>query len=252
MGLEKKELFGIGINKITKGNLMLDLTGNAKKRKPSYLCAVNVHMLVESKRDPLLKKAVQTSTWAVTDGVPVKWAFNYFNKTAQSRLAGMDITPELLSNADKNGLVVSVFGNTIDNLDGFKSHIERFYSDIKVGAFISPPFRDLKPYETASYIKAINNVETNILFVSLGCPKQEKWMLENYSDLHCVCLGIGNAINTVIGVEKRPPKIIQRMGMEWMYRFLQNPKRLFVRYIDTNSRFVYMVIKEILIGLRSK
>ncbi|MGB3144279.1 MAG: WecB/TagA/CpsF family glycosyltransferase [Maribacter sp.] len=250
MDLEKKELFGIMINQINKTDLMWDLLRYAHRRDPSYLCAVNVHMLVESKRDQLLKIAVQTSTWAVTDGVPVKWAFNYFHKTDQPRLAGMDITPELLSNADQNGLVVSVFGNTIENLDGFKSHMERVYSNIKIGALISPPFREAKPDETSSYIEAINNVKTNILFVSLGCPKQEKWMLENYSDLHCVCLGVGNAINTVIGVERRPPKIIQKMGMEWMYRLLQNPKRLFMRYIDTNSRFAFMVIKRILTRLK--
>ncbi|WP_375325928.1 WecB/TagA/CpsF family glycosyltransferase [Flagellimonas sp. GZD32] len=246
MGQIKRELFGLEINNISKSQLISELLRFAQARRPSYLCAVNVHMLVEAQTDISLKKAIKNAQWAVTDGVPVKWAFSYFNKVSQSRIAGMDITPELIEHCDEKQMTVSVFGNTEENLDIFQEYLTQNFGNVKIGRFISPPFRKLTVEETEKYVHEINDVGTNILFVSLGCPKQEKWMLENSSDLSCVCLGIGNAINTVIGSEKRPPKFIQKLGMEWFYRLIQNPTRLFNRYFYTNSKFIALVLKRII------
>jgi N-acetylglucosaminyldiphosphoundecaprenol N-acetyl-beta-D-mannosaminyltransferase len=246
MELKKKNLFGLDINHISKEELMKSMLSKAKSHSSAYLCAVNVHMVVESQKDQKLKQAVLNAHWAVTDGGPVKWAFSYFNKVSQPRIAGMDITPELIQLCDEKEMTISVFGNTQENLEIFQDYLKQNFKKVKVGALISPPFRKLTVEETEKYVHQINDVGTNILFVSLGCPKQEKWMLENSSKLNCICLGIGNAINTVIGSEKRPPKFIQKAGMEWFYRLVQNPKRLFARYFYTNSKFTVLVLKRVI------
>lgn len=241
----KKTLFDLHIDSISFGNTIKAVVANGIQNVPSYLCAVNVHMTVEAQTDKVLKSAVNSATWAVTDGMPVAWAYSKLLKINQKRIAGMDITPELLRQADKEGLVVSVYGNTQENLDKFKVFVSKHHPNAKIGCLISPPFKELSETELNSYIQELNNANSQIIFISLGCPKQEKWMLENSKKINGVCLGIGNAINTTIGEEKRPPKNIQNLGLEWLYRLIQNPKRLFKRYLITNSKFCWLVLKNI-------
>lgn len=242
----KLKLFNLLINQITTERLLAELLEYAKINESAYLCAVNSHMIVEAQDDEILKEAILNADWAVTDGVPVSWVFSHLNNIKQERIAGMNITPLLIDFAEKNRLSISVYGNTKENLREFKKFITKTYPNLRIANLISPPFRNLTSEELREHIEQINNSRTNILFVSLGCPKQEKWMYENSSKLNGVCLGVGNAINTIIGQEKRPPKLVQTIGMEWLFRLIQNPKRLFKRYFYTNSRFCYMTFKEVL------
>jgi N-acetylglucosaminyldiphosphoundecaprenol N-acetyl-beta-D-mannosaminyltransferase len=155
----------------------------------------------------------------------------------------MDITPQLLHLAECNQLTVSVYGNTLIILEQFKNFISINFPNIIIGSCISPPFRELTVHEQDKYIDQLTTSGTDILFVSLGCPKQEKWMLYHSHKINGVSLGIGNAINTTIGKEKRPPKFIQKMGLEWLIRLVQNPKRLFSRYLITNTQFCLLLLK---------
>ncbi len=241
----KNPLFHLQISQIRKAKLLSEIVENAKIRRPSYLCAVNAHMTAISIKDNILKQAVNAATWAVTDGMPVVWAFNRFNKSNQERIAGMDLMPRLLFEANKESFIISVYGNTEENLKLFKAYVIENYPKVRIGTFISPPFRTLTHNETFNHINNINNSGTNILFVSLGCPKQEKWMLENGKKVNAVSLGIGNAVNTTIGLEKRPPSWLRNIGMEWFYRLIQNPKRLFRRYIITNTMFIWLLLKQL-------
>lgn len=241
----KLTLFNLKINQITTANLVKEILKKALKGDSAYLCAVNSHMVVEAQKDSILKEAILNSDWAVTDGVPVSWAFSYFNGVKQERVAGMSITPLLIELAETNNLSISIYGNTDKNLELFKEYIVVNHPNLKLGKLISPPFRKLSDEELIEDIEQINNSNTNILFVSLGCPKQEKWMFENSHKMNCVSLGIGNAINTTIGEEKRPSKVIQKFGLEWLFRLVQNPKRLFKRYLITNSKFCWIVLKNL-------
>lgn len=240
----KKDFLQLQINAIDFDDAIDEIVTNAKHNTPSYLCAVNVHMTVEAQTDQLLQSAINSATWAVTDGMPVAWAYSKMLKTHQERIAGMDITPELLNQADNYGLIISVYGNTQENLDKFKAYVSKHYPNAKIGCLISPPFKVLSETELNKNIHLLNNANSQIVFVSLGCPKQEKWMFENSKKINGVCLGIGNAINTTIGQEKRPPKLVQKIGMEWLYRLAQNPRRLFKRYFYTNTKFCAMLLKK--------
>lgn len=242
----KKDFLHLALNQITEKVLFDEIQLKIEKGEPSYLCAVNAHMVVESKEDNKLLNAIKNATWAVADGVPVAWAFSKLNKIKQSRIAGMDITPKLIELSEEKGWTISVFGNTQENLDVFKTQIRKSYPRLKTGILISPPFRKIEKIEMDKYIGQLNACNTDILFVSLGCPKQEKWMLEHSEEISGVCFGIGNAINTFIGQERRAPIFFQRLGMEWLFRLLQNPRRLFRRYLITNTKYLYLITKEML------
>lgn len=244
---KESDFFNLNISNITYRDCVENIVSRAKQYQSSYLCTVNVHMLVLSQKDTQLRQAINKATWAVTDGVPVTWTYSLFKKR-QERIAGMDLTPKLLEEANKNFLTVSVYGNTELNLALFKAYIRRNYENIKIGEFISPPFRNLSTEEQTLFINKINKKKSQIIFVSLGCPKQEKWMLNYSHKINGVCLGIGNAINTTIGEEKRPALIFQKMGLEWVFRLLQDPRRLFKRYAITNTKFIIMILKKVVYG----
>lgn len=238
----------MGVNHLRRQELLDEVILAAKNKKPSYLCAMNAHMTVLAKEDPEMEQALKKANWVVTDGVPVAWAFSKFNKVKQERIAGMDITPKLIEIAHQQKLTFSIFGNSEENLSKMTEFVHKKYPNANIGLFISPPFRPLTEQETQGYINSLNDAGTQLLFVSLGCPKQEKWMRLHSHKINGVCLGIGNAINTMIGAEKRPPNWVQKAGLEWFYRLAQNPSRLYKRYFVTNSKFVLMVFKKIIFG----
>jgi len=240
----KLNIFSLFLNTIKFDEVISEVVIKAQNKQSSYLCAVNVHMATLAQQDLVLKDAINNSTWAVSDGVPITWAMKLIKKNNQERIAGMDLTPRLLEIAESKGLVISVYGNTQKTLDNFRLHIEKNYKNLKIGAFISPPFRALTENEIKCHVAKLNAVNSQIVLVSLGCPKQEKWMFHNSKYINAVCLGIGNAINTTIGDEKRAPKFFQKIGFEWLFRLLQSPRRLFLRYLITNSKFVKICLKE--------
>jgi N-acetylglucosaminyldiphosphoundecaprenol N-acetyl-beta-D-mannosaminyltransferase len=120
----------------------------------------------------------------------------------------------------------------------------RYPKTIIAGA-MSPPFRLLEEWELNEHISLINQSKPHFVFVSLGCPKQEKWMADNFKKINAVLLGVGAAFEIMAGMKKRAPKWMQDLSLEWLYRLIQEPRRLFKRYFVTNSFFIYLLIKAI-------
>jgi N-acetylglucosaminyldiphosphoundecaprenol N-acetyl-beta-D-mannosaminyltransferase len=120
------------------------------------------------------------------------------------------------------------------------------YPNIIVAGTISPPFRSIEEKELEQYIISINAANPNFIFVGLGCPKQEKWMAENFNKINAVLLGVGGAFLTTAGLQKRAPYWMQKSSLEWLYRLIQEPQRLFKRYLVANSLFIYLLTKSLL------
>lgn len=215
----------------------------AKKRIPAYVCALNVHMFIEAFDSPAFNEVVNKAYIVTSDGMPITKVLKWLYKVEQERVAGMDFTPSLFKEAEEQGIGVYFFGNTQKNLKELALKLSKEYPELILSGFISPPFSPPTDEETDYYIKKINQSGAGLVFVSLGCPKQEKWMHANSPKINAVLLGIGNAISTYIGAEKRPPKWIQKIGMEWFYRLIQDPNRLFKRYFYTNTKFIYLLSK---------
>ena len=216
----------------------------AKQRKSGYICVANVHMLVEAYDNENVKIAVNNAQIITPDGVPLVFALKMLYNIKQDRVAGMDLFPELLKELEKNKLKVFLYGSTNEVLKKVNDRIKREFPNLNVVGSFSPPFRNLTPKEKQDIIKLINNSEANLVFVSLGCPKQELWMYEMYGKINSTMIGVGGAFPVYAGIVKRAPKWMQDVGLEWFYRFMQEPRRLFKRYAYTNSKFIYLFTKE--------
>ncbi|MDR0385423.1 MAG: WecB/TagA/CpsF family glycosyltransferase [Prevotellaceae bacterium] len=213
------------------------------KTKSEYICVANVHMLVEAYRNKEFAEAVNNSAITAPDGVPLTWGLKWLYGIKQERVAGMDLLPDLLSLASQHSIAIFFYGATEETLLIIRKYIMACYKGIPFVGSYSPPFRPLTPDEEENAISQINNSGAKIVFVSLGCPKQERWMASMKGRINAVMIGIGGALPVIAGIRKRAPKWMQKAGLEWLFRLLQEPRRLFKRYLITNSIFIYILIK---------
>jgi N-acetylglucosaminyldiphosphoundecaprenol N-acetyl-beta-D-mannosaminyltransferase len=175
----------------------------------------------------------------VPDGRPIYWAQKLLGAKAAEHVRGMDLMPALCAYANTHRIPIGFYGGAQETLDSLQAVIERAYPNIPDPLFISPPFRELAAEEKKADIDAINNSGVQILFVGLGCPKQERWMAENQPYLSCVLLGVGANFDFIAGTQKHAPRIFRVLGLEWLFRLCCEPRRLWRRYLSTNPRFIW-------------
>ena len=140
--------------------------------------------------------------------------------------------------AERRGQVVFFYGSTIETLALLEKALFKAFPKLKIGGMESPPFRELTAEEDQAYVDQINAAGTAVVFVGLGCPKQEKWMAAHKGRIHAVMVGVGAAFDYHAGTIQRAPMWMQRNGLEWLHRLASEPKRLWKRYLVTNTVFV--------------
>ena len=241
--VEKLKIVSLHINHLCFNESLEQVIQFALQKKPSYVCFANVHMTIEAYNDRSFLEKVNSADLVLTDGKPVALACKLLYHKNQDRICGMDFTPSILEKANEKKLSVFIYGSTTDVINSFKKKIARSYSNIHFAGSISPPFRPLTVEETKQDIERINRSNPNLVFVALGCPKQEIWMAENSGQINAALLGIGGALSVVAGLQKRAPKWMQNMALEWLYRVIQQPQRLFTRYFYTNSYFIFLLAR---------
>lgn len=211
---------------------------------PAMVCFANVHMVVEAHKNTGFQKIINSANIVAPDGKPLSIFLHHFENRKQDRVCGMDILPDLLRQAEKLNKSVFFLGGTHELLTKVISKTRHTYPLLKISGFYSPPFRNLSDEENAYTNEIIKSGSPDLVFVSLGCPKQEKWMAENKTKIGACLLGVGQAFNTYAGVEKRLPKWMRNLSMEWLYRLYLEPKRLWKRYFFTNTYFLLLVFNE--------
>jgi N-acetylglucosaminyldiphosphoundecaprenol N-acetyl-beta-D-mannosaminyltransferase len=215
----------------------------ARHKAPSYVCFANVHMVIEASRDPEFKRVVNQATIVAPDGKPLSVFLKFFHNIKQERVCGMDLLPDLLKRAEATGRSVYFYGGEQKCLDLIEVKAKKQFPDLKIAGLYSPPFRALTPEEKAEDVRRIRESGADLVFVSLGCPKQEKWMAEHVRKINACFLGLGQAFTVYAELEKRLPKWMRALCLEWVYRLLQEPKRLWRRYLYTNAEFIRMTMK---------
>lgn len=216
----------------------------AKNRVSSYVCIVNVHSCIEAYNDKAYAEVVNNADIATPDGMPLVKGLKWLYGIEQEKVSGPDLMPVLLKQAEEKNLNVFFYGSTDEVLQILKLKSEQLYPNLKIAGMISPPFRKLSNEEIQRDIDLINDSEANLVFVALGCPKQERWMAEMKGKINAVMIGVGGAFPMLAGIEKRAPLWMQKNMLEWLYRLMQDPKRLFKRYAITNSLFIYLLTKD--------
>ncbi|GAB3237758.1 WecB/TagA/CpsF family glycosyltransferase [Hymenobacter seoulensis] len=217
-------------------------------RVSAYVCFANVHMVVEAQRDPEFQQILANAAIVAPDGSPVAAAVGWFNAEgkAQPRVAGMDLLPALLEAAAESGQSVYFYGTTNEVLNAMVARARRELPTLRIAGVHSPPFRPLTPEEDAAEVAAINAADPDLLFVALGCPRQERWMATHQGQVRACMLGVGQAFPVYAGLEQRLPVWARRLWLEWAYRLWLEPRRLWRRYLVTNTRFVYMLSRRAL------
>ncbi|WP_461096080.1 WecB/TagA/CpsF family glycosyltransferase [Spirosoma luteolum] len=216
----------------------------AHRHEPRSACFANVHMVVEARRDPAIAAAVNGADWVCPDGVPLTWAMRLLYGLRQERVAGMDVTDTLLARAAAEGVSVYFFGSTPEVLARIRAQCADRFPGLVIAGMVSPPFRPATPAEDAAAAAAIRASGAGLVFVGLGCPKQERWMARLRGQVPAVLLGVGGALPVLAGDQARAAAWIRRAGLEWLFRLLLEPRRLLKRYAVTNPLYVYYLLKQ--------
>jgi N-acetylglucosaminyldiphosphoundecaprenol N-acetyl-beta-D-mannosaminyltransferase len=211
----------------------------AAGHRSSYVCCVNAHMTVEA-RDERFARVVNQADFATADGMPVLRVMQLFHKVKQERVAGNDIMPALMEKAARKGLSVYLFGSSDAVQQRIVDRASRELPALRIAGRWSPPFLPLAQMDLSADADRINASGAHIVFVSLGCPKQEQWMAAMKGKVNAVMLGIGGAFLLYAGIDKRAPKWMRDLSLEWVYRLWLEPRRLFKRYVVTNSVFLVL------------
>ncbi|MGH8809450.1 MAG: WecB/TagA/CpsF family glycosyltransferase [Noviherbaspirillum sp.] len=214
-------------------------------RESRYVCVCNVHSVVTTTTDVEFKIAVNNADLATPDGAPIAWALRRLGHPKQERINGPDLMMRYLAEAERLGQTVFFYGSAETTLTKLRSALNTKFPALRIGGTYSPPFRPLTLEEDERAVGMINDSGANVVFVGLGCPKQEKWMAEHRGRVNAVMIGVGAAFDYHAGVVKRAPLWWQRNGLEWLYRLGSEPRRLFRRYMVTNTLFMVGFLRQI-------
>lgn len=224
------------------------ISGWATSRQSRFVTLCNVHSVVTASQDDAFHRVIAQADLALPDGAPVAWALRREGFGAQQRLSGPDLMWRYLEHAEQLGQSVFFYGSTQATLGKLQTRIQAHFPRLKVVGLESPPYRELSPTEDQAYIDQINRSGANVVFVGLGCPKQEAWMAAHRGRIRAVMLGVGAAFDYHAGTVQRAPVWMQKSGLEWLHRLCSEPRRLLKRYLATNSVFVYRTLKAMLVG----
>lgn len=224
----------------------------AKSGESKYVCVANVHMCMESYDCKKINKVVNEANLVVPDGVPLFWGLKRLGNNNATQVRGSDLLLKVCKEAEAEQIPIGLYGGTPDSLVDFLKFLRKKFPHVKIPFFSSPPFRELTKGEKEDYVTEINASGAKILFVGIGCPKQEKWMAEHRGRVNCVMIGVGAAFDFFSGRKKHAPRWMQRGGLEWFYRLCSDPKRLCKRYLKHNPRFMYHFGKQYIHHIFSK
>lgn len=217
--------------------------------RPRYVCVANVHMVMESHDSPDFKRIVNSADMVTSDGMPLVWMLRSLGLPLAERVYGPTLTLHVCEAAAAEGVPVGFYGGSPAALNELTAELTTRFPSLDVRYAYSPPFRELTPDEDASVVEQINDSGARILFVGLGCPKQERWMADHSNQLPLVQLGVGAAFDFHAGRVKQAPTWMQDRGLEWLFRLAVEPKRLWKRYLYNNPRFLALAAMQ-LAGIR--
>ncbi|MGU5767031.1 WecB/TagA/CpsF family glycosyltransferase [Aeromonas allosaccharophila] len=239
-------VIGVGIDVIAWPTVLEWLSSNAQRKHSSYICITNVHSVVTATQDPAFGEIVQGADMVTPDGAPVAWMLRKLGHANQERINGPDLMWKYCALAAERGESIYLYGGTPETLSILQGVLANSFPELKVAGAYSPPFRPLTQAEDEEIISRINASGAGSVWVSLGCPKQEKWMADHRGKINAVMVGVGAAFDYHAGTIKRAPLWMQHAGLEWLHRLCSEPRRLWRRYFVTNSLFILLAGKQLL------
>ena len=234
-------ILGVAIAAIDMPWLLSFMKNHAKELSGDYVCVSNVHTTVTSYEDPSYRAVQNGGILAIPDGGPLS-AVGRKRGYDMARTPGPEFMEEVLKLSPRYGYRHFFYGSTEETLSKLRGRLEREQPGIQIVGAVSPPFRPLTPEEDNRIVEQINAVSPDFIWIGLGAPKQEIWMAEHQGRVKGLMVGVGAAFDYYAGNIQRAPEWMQKHNLEWLYRLLQDPKRLFRRYLVTNTKFIWNAV----------
>lgn len=226
----------------------------ARTRESRSVCLANVHMIMEAYWNQNFAQVLKSADLVSPDGMPLVWMLRKLGISDQNRVAGMDVFLNLCELAQQSRISVFFLGSQTEILEKIKQRLTREFPALQVAGMEALPFRplaDVMKTEDEEVVDKINKSGAGLLFVCLGCPKQEFWISRHRGKIKAVMIGLGAVFPTYAGIYRHAPRYIRELGLEWLYRLCQEPSRLWNRYSQTIPPFVYLALKQIIAKSKS-
>ena len=253
--IPKRKLLDIPVTCLPFEEQIMLMLRWAKIRASKVICLANVHMLIEAYRNPTFAKVLHDADLVTPDGKPLVIMLRKLGIKNQNQVAGFDVFLNLCDLAEQTGTKVYFLGSTEDILKKMKQKLNREYPILQIAGMKAPPnisIPEIINNKDLNLIEEINQSGAGIVFVCLGCPKQEIWMSQHQGTIQAVMIGVGAVFSMYAGINPRAPQWIQQAGLEWLYRLLQEPRRLWRRYSSTIPSFLYLAIKQLVAPYKKK
>lgn len=209
----------------------------ARAAESRYVCIANVHSVMEAHDSGPFRRIMNHADLVTPDGMPLVWGLRMLGARAATRVYGPLLTPAVLGAAAREGVPVAFYGGSEGVLGKLLTVVKRRFPGLEVSYALAPPFRPLSEAEDERIVGEIRQSGARILLVGLGAPKQERWMAAHRGSIPAVMLGVGAAFDFLSGVKPQAPAWMQSSGLEWLFRFSTEPRRLWWRYLKHNPRF---------------
>jgi exopolysaccharide biosynthesis WecB/TagA/CpsF family protein len=245
--IAKVPLFGIGVSVTDYAGASAAILEAARERRSLAVSALATHGLTEAARNTEFGDLVNSIELVTPDGQPVRWAMNLLHRTALSeRVYGPDLVAAVCSAAADEHMSVYLYGSTPETCRAVAEELPRRYPGLRIAGEHPDRFREATPEEDADDVRRIRESGADIVLVGRGCPRQERWVAQHRGRVAAPMLAVGAAFDYIAGNLPRPPRYLQRAGLEWLFRLSHEPRRLFRRYLVHNSLFCLMLAREVL------
>jgi N-acetylglucosaminyldiphosphoundecaprenol N-acetyl-beta-D-mannosaminyltransferase len=239
-------LFDIGVSVVTMDTAVEAIMTAAAQRRSLAVTALAVHGLIEALNDPEMREAVGRMDIVTPDGQPVRWALNILCGTRlPDRVYGPDLMRALCRRAAAEGIAVYLFGSTLDTCKRLVAKLEKDHPGLRIAGVQPDRFREATAAEDGADVRAISGSGAGIVFVGRGCPRQEKWVAAHKGRVAAAAVAVGAAFDFIAGNRSEPPRWMQRAGLQWLWRLILDPRRLWKRYLIANSWFILYFLREL-------
>lgn len=244
--MENFPILGVPINITSYTSCVKEINSRAVQLISYIVYAANVHMLMEAYDSQDFRKIVNSADLVTPDGMPLVWMLRFKGFKDQERVYGPTLMLHILAAASRENIPVGFYGASPEVLELLEKKMKQKYPLLYLVYSHSPPFRALSDEEDQEVCQQIQASGVRILFVGLGCPKQEIWMAEHRAKVNAVMVGVGAAFDFHAGSKPQAPSWMQTAGLEWFFRLVHEPRRLARRYLYNNPRFVLLALADIL------
>ena len=233
-------ILGTGISATSYGDACDRIAVWAREKRSCYVVAANVHVVMTAYWRRAYRAVLARAALVTPDGMPLVWGMRQLGVPRQSRVYGPDLMLAWCDRAAAENLSIYLYGGTAAMVERLANNLQQRFPTLVIAGSCAPPFRPLTPAEEAAHVEAIRRSGAAVVFVGLGCPKQEEWMARQQGQLQAVMVGVGAAFSFHSGAVSQAPRWMMAAGLEWLYRLGQEPRRLWQRYLVNNSSFVVL------------